>query len=283
MTRRPSVGIIGPGRAGLGLALALRRAGVRVIGVHGRHRKPVPRGVRLTTGRRIPWLAEPDVVLLAVRDDALPRLVRDLAALAGLRRGQVVLHLSGALTAAVLEPVARRGVRVGGMHPLMTLPADARLAAQHLEAAAWAVEGDRAAARAARHLVRAMGGAVVAVDPEHKALYHAGAVFAANYLVTLLAAAARLLTAAGVAAEEAIPALAPLSGASLTNVAVLGPRRALTGPIARGDAATVRRHLAVLPADLRPLYRGLGRATLALVEDELPTASIRALRAALRG
>ena len=74
-----TVGIVGPGRAGLGLALALRRAGVRVLGVHGRRRKPVPRGVRLSVGGLPPWIADADVVLLAVRDDALRGLVRELA------------------------------------------------------------------------------------------------------------------------------------------------------------------------------------------------------------
>ncbi|MEK6609875.1 MAG: hypothetical protein AABZ35_03030, partial [Gemmatimonadota bacterium] len=90
------MGIIGPGRAGLGLALALKRAGVRVLGVHGRRAKAAPRGLKLTAGGAPPWLRQAGVVILAVRDDALRPLVAELLEAGGLAHGQVALHLSGA-------------------------------------------------------------------------------------------------------------------------------------------------------------------------------------------
>ena len=261
-----TVGIVGPGRAGLGLALALKRAGVRVLGVHGRRRKPMPRGLRLSVGGLPPWIADADVVLLAVRDDALRGLVRELARARALGRGQVALHLSGAQTAAVLGPLRRRGAAVGAMHPLMTVSSDPRDAAAQLLGAAFALDGDPAAVRVARRLARILGGRPVVIAGGAKARYHAGAVFASNYVVALLAVAEDLLVASGFERGAARRALAPLTQASVDNVAAYGPARALTGPVVRGDAATVRRHLAALPRRVRRLYAELGRSTLELAK-----------------
>jgi predicted short-subunit dehydrogenase-like oxidoreductase (DUF2520 family) len=276
------VGIVGPGRAGVGLALALRRAGVRIAGIHGRRRRALPRGLRLSVGGSPPWLDAVDAVLLAVRDDALSPLVTELAGRRW-RRGQIVLHLSGALPSGVLTPLRRRGAAVGSLHPLMTVGADPRRAAAAFRGATFAVEGDPAAVRVARALARSLGGFPVAVRAGARARYHAGAVFASNYVVTLFGIAEELLAAAGFSRAEARRALGPLAGASVANAAALGPAAALTGPVARGDAATVARHLAALPARLRPLYRAAGAAALSLARTAgLPSAAGRQMEAALR-
>jgi len=276
------VGIVGPGRAGLGLALALRRAKISVIGVHGRREKAVPPGVEITLGPVPPWLADVDVVILAVGDDALEPLVADLAEGGAIHAGLVALHLSGARTSDVLAPLAARGAAIGSMHPLMTVSAEPARAARHFRGAAFALEGDLEAVRVADVLVRALGGVPALIAPEAKAAYHAGAVFASNYLVTALAAAERLLASAGMPPEVARAALVPLARATLENVAALGPEAALTGPIARGDAATVRGHREAMEPDVRRLYDALARATLALAKGKgLTTAAEAALLAAL--
>ncbi len=281
-TYRPSVGILGPGRAGLGLALALRRAGITVLGVHGRRRKAVPRGVRLSVGDVPPWLGAADIILLAVRDDALEGAVRQLAQAQRALAGSVVLHLSGALTAQVLAPLRRAGAAVGSLHPLMTVSADPGLAARRFRGAAFALEGDRQAVRAAARLARALGGLPVEVPAAAKVRYHAGAVFASNYLVAMLGAAEALLQAAGFSERRAREALAPLAAASVANVARVGPVRALTGPVARGDAAVVRRHMAALPAALKRSYAAAGRLALLLAElGGLAPGRARAVRQAL--
>ena len=278
----PRVGIVGPGRAGVGLALALAKARVRVLGVHGRRTVEVPRGVRLTVGPVPPWLADADVVLLAVGDDALAGLVRALAGSGAVRPGQVVLHLSGVRSSDVLAPLAELGAVTGSMHPLMTVSGDPARAARHFRGATFALEGEFEAVRAADALVRALGGVPAMIAPEAKAAYHAGAVFASNYLVTALAVAERLLGEAGIPAAAAREALVPLAQATLENVAALGPHAALTGPLARGDAATVRRHRAALGSEERRLYDALARATLALAkENGLAPAAEAALLAAL--
>ena len=257
---------MGPGRSGVALAVALRRAGLRVVGLHGRRRKALPRGLRLTTGTAIPWLDHASVVLLAVGDDRLARVAADIARglPPGGLRGRVVLHVSGALASGVLQPLRRRGASTGGMHPLMTLSSDPGSAAGALRGATFAVEGDPAAMRTARRLVRALGGASVVVPPRARTRYHAGAVFASNYVVTLLAAAEQLLATAGFSRAAARSAIVPLARASIGNAAALGPAAALTGPVSRGDAVTIGRHLAALPPGLRPVYRALAEATLRL-------------------
>jgi len=278
----PAVGIVGPGRAGLGLALALAKASVRVLGVHGRRPRAVPGGVRLTVGPVPPWLAEADVVLLAVGDDALAGLVADLAGSGAIRPGQVVLHLSGARSSDVLAPLAELGAATGSMHPLMTVSEEPSRAARHFRGATFALEGDFDAVRVADVVVRALGGVPAMIAPEAKAAYHAGAVFASNYLVTALAAAERLLEEAGIPAAAAREALVPLARATLENVAALGPLAALTGPVARGDAATVRKHREAMGPDMRRLYDALARATLALAKEQgLAPAAEAALLAAL--
>lgn len=261
------VGIVGSGRAGLGLALALRRARIRVAGVHGRRQRPVPRGVKLTVGAAPPWLPDVRVVLLAVRDDALGACVNDLVRAGGLGSAHVVLHLSGALTHQVLKPLQALGAATGSMHPLMTVGADPAQAARHFRGATFVLEGDLAAVAVADAIVRRLGGVPVTLAPETKPAYHAGAVFASNYVVTMLAAAVRLLGDAGIGREAAVAALLPLTRATLDNVAAAGPAGALTGPVARGDVATVRRHLAALRHHDAELYRAVGRETLRLARE----------------
>jgi predicted short-subunit dehydrogenase-like oxidoreductase (DUF2520 family) len=261
------VGIVGAGRAGLGLALALRRAKIPVAGVHGRRDKPVPPGVKLSVGAAPPWLHDVGVVILAVRDDALGPCVDGLVRSGGLGPGRVVLHLSGALTREVLAPLQVLGAATGSMHPLMTVSAEPAQAASHFRGAAFILEGDLPAVLAADAIVRRLGGIPVTLAPELKPVYHAGAVFASNYLVTMLAAATRLLDAAGIAPQAALAALLPLARATVENVGRAGPAGALTGPIARGDVATLRRHIAALDRRHTELYKAVGRETLRLARE----------------
>ena len=249
-----------------------------MAGVHGRHDTPMPSGLRLTLGSVPPWLGAVGVVVLAVRDDALGALVEDLARSGGIGRGHVVLHLSGALTRALLAPLADAGAATGSMHPLMTVSLEPADAARHFRGAAFVLEGDLEAVGVADALVRRLGGVPLPLAPEAKPLYHAGAVFASNYVVTMLAEALRLLGEAGIGHEAALAALLALARATLDNVAAAGPAGALTGPIARGDAATLRRHLSALPHRDAELYRAVGRETLRLARaaglDEVKAARL---------
>ena len=279
-----AVGIVGPGRAGIALAVALRKAGVRVLGLHGRRRKKLPPGLRLSTGALPAWLRSADVILLAVQDDELRGLVAELSGPGVLRRGQIVLHLSGVRDSGVLNPLRRAGVVTGGLHPLMTAMGDAPVDAANLSLATFALEGSPRALRAGKSLAAAIRAATVRLRPGARALYHAGAVFAANYVVTMMATAEDLLVRAGYTRRGARNALVPLSGAALVNVARSGPLLALTGPIVRGDAETVGLNLRSMRPAERDLYRCAGEVTLALARKSgrLTAGRAAAVRRALR-
>ncbi|MGH7645483.1 MAG: Rossmann-like and DUF2520 domain-containing protein [Gemmatimonadales bacterium] len=263
----PSVGIIGPGRAGVGLALALSRAGYQVV-LHGRHPKPVPPPLELTVAPSDAppaWLAQVGVVMFAVRDDAIGPLAELLARTGGIAPEHVVLHLSGVQGQEALGPLVPSRAALGSLHPLQTISEPER-APQRLRGAWASVEGMPRAVEMAERLAADLGMRPFRISARQKPVYHAGAVFASNYFVVVEAVAQRLLRHAGLSEDEAWAALRPLVEGTLENLREAGPAGggALTGPVARGDVDTVARHLASLTADDATLYRGLGRAALQL-------------------
>jgi len=218
--------IIGPGRAGCSLSLALGAAGWRV----GRPLGPVDDHRGAATGV--------DLLVVATPDDAVE------AVAAGVRPSAttVVAHLSGSLGLDVLDPHPRRA----SLHPLVPLPTPEIGARRLLGGATFAVSGDPLAARVAADL----GGRAVVVADEDRAAYHAAASIAANHVVALLGQVERVAAGVGLGLD----AFLGLTAAALEDVARLGPERALTGPAARGDWATLARHRDALAAEERPGY-----------------------------
>ena len=247
------VALVGPGRAGTAVALALLDAGFRVVAVAGRDADaPSVRtaAIRFDTaavaaddvGR------DADIVLLASPDDAIEGVAARVAP--RLRPGALVLHLSGARGLDALAPVvgARADVEVGAIHPLQTLPSGE--AGRDALRGAWAaIAGpDRVS-----ELAEAIGLQPFRIDDADRATYHAAACVASNHLVALLGQVERLAAAAGVPLE----AFGPLVRSSVEHALALGPEAALTGPVARGDVATVAAHLDAIPADEHATYRAL--------------------------
>jgi len=262
---RPTVGIIGPGRAGIGLGLALARAGYTVR-LHGRHKKAVPQPLTLTVGpddRPPAWIGETGVVILAVRDDALRGLALMLHHSQTIKGSHVVLHLSGVQGQEALGPLVTTQAALGSLHPLQTI-SDPDGAPDRLKGAWAAVEGMPRAVEMAERLARDMGLKPFRLTSKQKAVYHAGAVFASNYFVVVEAVAQRLLRHAGLTDAEAWQALRPLVEGTLANLEKQQPAEALTGPVMRGDVETIVRHLESLTIDDQNLYRLLGRAALEL-------------------
>ncbi|HET6578624.1 MAG TPA: Rossmann-like and DUF2520 domain-containing protein [Gemmatimonadales bacterium] len=250
-TEWQSVAIIGPGRMGRGIELALHRAGVEVTLLSRSRRPEETRGAGL--------------LLIATPDDAIAGLASELARERAVGAHQVVLHLSGLLDRRPLESLASTGAGLGSFHPLQTI-ADPSSAPERLAGSYAGLEGDERALAAGERLASALGMRAVRLTPGAKPAYHAGAVIASNYTVVLADMAERLAREAGIAAEEAAAMYLPLMRGSVANL-VLGPIAALTGPIRRGDVATVRRHLAVLGKEDGVLYRALGLAALRLARD----------------
>jgi predicted short-subunit dehydrogenase-like oxidoreductase (DUF2520 family) len=225
------VRIVGPGRAGTALALALTNAGWDVGPMLGRGDDLA----RATHGV--------DLLVLATPDDRIRAVARSIEP----DETTVVAHLAGARGLEVLAPHPRRAA----VHPLVALPTP-ELGARRLVGGWFAVAGDPIAGE----VVRALGGRSFTVDDQDRAVYHATAVIASNHLVALMGQVERLAAAVGVPAQ----AYLDLASDTLANVAELGAGAALTGPAARGDEATIRRHLRALPAEERRAYRGMAEA-----------------------
>ena len=231
--------IVGAGRAGGSLGIALERIGWRVRFLH-RHDDltAAAKGVDLVV------IATPDAVVSTVAQRIKPV---DTCP---------VLHLSGALTLDALAPHRQ----VGSLHPLVSLP-NREIGSERLVGAWMAVAGVGTDA-----IVQALRARTFPVTDERRALYHGTAAVASNHLVALLGQVERLATACGVPFE----AFVALAKGSLENAADIGPSDALTGPVARGDWDTIAKHLAALPPDERPLYTALAMATARLANRAWP-------------
>ncbi|HKA57532.1 MAG TPA: Rossmann-like and DUF2520 domain-containing protein [Gemmatimonadales bacterium] len=264
-----AIGLIGPGRAGVGLALALARADYSVR-LHGRKKKGVPPPLTLTVGdgsKPPPWINDAPIVILAVRDDAIEPLAESLARARAVDERHVVLHLSGVQGQEALGPLVGTRAALGSLHPLQTI-VEPEQAPQRLKGAWAAVEGMPRAVEAGEQLARDVGMRPFRIATKAKAIYHAGAVFASNYLVVVEAVAQRLLRHAGLSDADAWAALRPLVEGTIENLTRYEPREALTGPVVRGDTATIARHLESLTTDDAKLYRALGRAALELAQKQ---------------
>ncbi|MET8530071.1 Rossmann-like and DUF2520 domain-containing protein [Micromonospora sp. NPDC005172] len=265
-TSRPLVvGVVGAGRVGAVLGAALAAAGHHVAAVAGDSGASRARlALLLPDVPRLPVTAvahaATDLLLIAVPDDALAGVVADLAARGALRPGQVIAHTSGAHGLAVLTPAAALGVRPLALHPAMTFTGTPDDLAR-LDGISYGVTAPAELRALAARLVTDLGGVPEWVAEADRPLYHAALAHGANHLVTLVNEATDRLRDAGVARPEKV--LAPLLRAALENALRLGDD-ALTGPVSRGDAGTVERHLARLAAtapESVPAYLALARRT----------------------
>lgn len=277
--------ILGPGRSGIALGLALRRARPRLqLTYVGRTGTPPDHPI-FRSGQasfepelRCPQRGEP--VILAVPDDRIGLVARELAEMGQAPAEAVALHLSGALSAAALSPLADVGYATGTLHPLQAIAQPDR-AAPRLSRSWFAVSGSPEADHLARELVRMLGARTLDIPESRRPLYHAAAVLVSNSLPALLATGTSLLIEAGAEPDDASLALVPLVTSALDNVLAAGPVRALTGPVARGDVQTVKQNLSALPEEARELYVALARAILRLASERIGAEGAESMRKAL--
>ena len=226
------VAIVGVGKVGRGLQHALRKARIPCSIVAARTYVESPRRLR------------GDVVIIAARDGAIARVVETIVASRKIDRGAIVVHCAGALDAEVLAPLRSVCAGVAQMHPMISFADPARppsIVGGHAH-----VAGDALAERRARRLCRAIGMVPRTFAELDRVAYHAAAGLVANGAAALAAAGAELLTRAGAAPDQVAAMLGPLLRSVAENVVVIGLPGALTGPVRRGDAAAVSKHLATL-------------------------------------
>ena len=267
----PTLNLVGPGRLGRSLARLWSDAGlVRIGAVLGRDPANT-RTARAFIGAGTPYapgetLPPAGLWLIATPDDVLADTARSLAAAGVLRPADIAFHCSGALASEVLAPLRAHGALLAGAHPLKSF-ADPASAITGFAGTFCGCEGDPAALAALGPLFDAIGARRFRVDPAHKILYHSAAVLACNHLVALMDAALRCMEGAGVERDTAWAALLPLVEGTVANIGRSGTAGALTGPVARGDRATVCAEInatGALDADIGAAYRVLSLLALRL-------------------
>ena len=285
--RKPEVSIIGTGRLGTALAIALVHEKYSIRALVGRRRESARRAAGFLDGsscvlavNKLRDLPASELLIIATPDDQIAKVAENLAKLDGdIRSNSTVLHTSGALSASVLSPMQDKGWSTGSLHPLVSV-SEPKAGAQLLRGSFWSVEGDKRAIRLGRMIVRDLDGRSFSIRSENKPLYHAAAVMASGNVTALFDVAIEMLSECGLTRHQAQNALLPLLASAVRNLEELDPARALTGTFARGDLETVKRHLASLKNNEAALeiYRLMGLRSLKLASSRLDPAVVKRIR-----
>lgn len=286
---KPGFCIVGAGVVGTAVATLLAARGYRPVGVASRSLlaaqklaarlravpeqeaagNPPPGSLKVS---QKPWevTGEAELVIITTPDKAIYQVCADIQEHSGFSPGVTVIHMSGALTSDNLLPAKAAGARVLSLHPLQSF-ARVEEAIANLPGSVFTLEGDREAIELGFNLTGDLGGQGFTISKENKALYHGAAVIAANYLVSLAHLSTDILEGIGIPREKGVEALVPLMEGVLKNIKAMGPAKALTGPIARGDSETVEKHvncLAKLPEECLVVYRELGAYTVKVAMEK---------------
>lgn len=261
----PNIGFIGAGTVGTALAVRLRGKDYGVVAVSSRTHASAERLADMVNGCYVYQTSQEvadaaDMVFITTPDGVIPQIAAEVK----WHQGQGVIHCSGADSLDILAPAAQIGALRGGFHPLQTF-ATIAYAIENIPGSTFALEAEEPLLSRLKEMVTALEGRWIVLKPGDKVIYHAAAVMACNYMVTLAKLATDLWKTFGVSTPEATQALLPLLRGSLNNLSNVGLPNSLTGPIARGDTGTVRKHIAALDErapELLPAYEELGRQTI---------------------
>jgi predicted short-subunit dehydrogenase-like oxidoreductase (DUF2520 family) len=271
---RGALAIIGAGRVGRALGRRLHESGWKIGAVVTRNEASARKAVRFIGAGQARAALSLEVlaarlILISTPDDTIANVARELARVGGEElRGKIVMHTSGALSAAVLQPLRKFGASTGSVHPLQSFSG---VAVPALDGKVFAIEGDQLAVRCARQIVRALGGLPVQIQGRSKPLYHAAAAFAAGHVLAIEEASVQLLMLAGMKRAEAVRALLQLTRQVLDNFERLGPSPAWTGPLARGDFGVVATHMSAmrrLPREFLQAYTALNDLAKLVLSSE---------------
>jgi predicted short-subunit dehydrogenase-like oxidoreductase (DUF2520 family) len=282
-TALPSVAVIGAGNWGTSLVHALQRAGFplsEVVVPRSRSSQEIPTEFSVTTLSRaaldasILWLCVPDSAIAEVTRRVVARVAKRPEQLSG----QIVVHSSGVLNTSVLSPAARAGASVATVHPVMTFPTRTPV---ELTGVPFGVEADASVRHRLDAIVHRIGGVPFALDSSAKALYHVVGMFASPLLVSLLAAAHETAELAGLSSLQAKRVIEPIARASLANFFSKGKANSFSGPIARGDLASIHLHLRALSP--HPILADLYRSLVVCALETLPARKAKEIRRVLQG
>jgi predicted short-subunit dehydrogenase-like oxidoreductase (DUF2520 family) len=277
MKSRPALAIVGAGNLANALVVSLRRAGYKIEMIVARSSvasqakaRNLASEVGARASTRLPRDSRAAVVWFCVPDGEISRAAYAVAEQIDWK-GRISLHSSGALTSDELDALRQRGAAVASVHPLMTFVCRSR---PSFTAVPFAIEGDPAAVRVARQLVKDLGGRAYPIQKRQKAAYHGWATFVSPLFTALLATAEEVAGAAGIPGKQSRKRMIPILRQTLGNYADLGAAAGFSGPIVRGDVETVRRHLRVLRKlpNAREVYRALALAAVEILPGKKKTA-----------
>jgi predicted short-subunit dehydrogenase-like oxidoreductase (DUF2520 family) len=263
---KPRIAIVGPGRLGCALAQELRRSGYRITEIASRNSIASRRKAR-ALAKKVHAVAaidnprlDADLIWFCVPDREIAKAARQMAQVADWK-GKIAFHSSGALASEELSVLRRRGAAVASVHPLMTFVSGS---IPSLHGIPLALEGDAKAVRAAREIARDLGAEPFLISKSKKSAYHAWGGFTSPLLIALLVTGERVAHAAGLSPADARKKMLPIVRQTLANYAKLGPAGAFSGPIVRGDAQVVRRHVKELKKipGAKDVYMSLARVGL---------------------
>lgn len=259
------IGFIGAGKVGTALAVLLSRKGHKIVSVYDQDASAANNLAVQIVGCHV--ADTPDqtakaaqIVFITTPDTVIPVIAESVK----WKKGQAVVHCSGADSTDVLEPARIAGANVGAFHPLQTF-AGAKEAIENMPGSTFAIESEGLLLNTLMKMAEDLGGSWIVLGAEDKAAYHAAAVMASNYLVTLVKMATDLWQTFSIEPEKATKALLPLIHGTIHNIETIGIPNCLTGPIARGDSGTVLKHLNTLSQkapELLTAYKALGMQTI---------------------
>jgi predicted short-subunit dehydrogenase-like oxidoreductase (DUF2520 family) len=275
-----TVAIIGAGRAGSSVGFLLKRAGYNVTAVASRTAESAEKASAFIGGGEpmtdvVRAAAKAEIVFITTSDRVIKEVCEKIAAAGAFKPGALILHMSGAHSLDLLSAAKKPGGYRAVIHPLQSL-ASREQGIKTLPGSYFRIEADPEALETAKDIVKALGGIELVMpkwssDKDSAALYHAGAVAVSNYFVALVDYGLKFYQALGADKNEALKAVLPLIRGTLHNIETLGIPDALTGPIMRGDAQTVRDHLEAMrkrTPELVRLYKELTRQTVSVARDK---------------
>jgi predicted short-subunit dehydrogenase-like oxidoreductase (DUF2520 family) len=283
----PTIGFVGAGTTGTALAVRLAQHGYLVTAVSSRSLTSAEKLAARISGCKVYSGAQEvadiaKLVFITTPDDTISKVAAEVK----WHKGQDIVHCSGAHSVDILESAKQRGANTGCFHPLQTF-ASVDQAIDNIPGSTFAIEAEQPLSSKLKKMATALEGDWVTLKAGDKVLYHAAAVFACNYLVTLVKLATDLWQTFEVPPAQATKALMPLLRGTLSNIENVGLPNCLTGPIARGDLGTISRHLDSLSKQapsLLGIYKELGRQTvpIALAKGKIDSQRAEGLKALLR-
>ena len=286
-----NIAILGLGKVGISVGYLLKSAGYRIIALADTSPAALETGDALIGGRPYKSAAEAarraNCIIITTRDDAIASVCHEIVTRGAVRVGDKVIHMSGAGGLDLLAAARAAGAHTACIHPIQSF-ADVEGAIRNIPGSTFGISADEEITDWAVNLVKALQGIPFFVSEKYKALYHAAACMASNYLTTLMHMVESTYQALGLSREEALRAFWPLVKGTLSNIEAGGTVQALTGPIARGDAGTIEKHLQALQETL-PVFLhaycelGLLTADLALEKASLSIDRAETIKTLLKG